>query len=67
MKKLTPNELQILVNKRGYDVFPVKQDNVLFKMWIWEGEKSREGKIEYKCWKDGVNQTNKIIYLNYIK
>lgn len=51
------------VSNRGYDIFPVKKENGLFKVVVWlNDEYLREGKIEYKTWKKAVEETNKKIY-----
>ena len=66
-KLLTPNEIQIAVNKIGYDIFPVKQKNGMYKMGVWFGDEKYHGlgKKEYKYWEDGVNETYKNFALKF--
>ena len=67
MYDLTPNEIQIKSNELGYDVFPVKQENGMYKMVVWFGEEKNLGlgNLEYRCWKNGVRRTYEIIALKF--
>ena len=64
MPELSPNEIQIFVNKKGYDIFPKRQENGFFKMEVWLGDEKclGLGSIEYKCWIDGSNKTYRAFY-----
>jgi hypothetical protein len=53
------NELE----EKGYDVFVEKQENGMFKCYVWHYQKCLGlGKIEYKDWKTARITTLKNIY-----
>tara|TARA_R110002020_G_scaffold417748_3_gene626973 strand:+ start:1822 stop:2058 length:237 start_codon:yes stop_codon:yes gene_type:complete len=65
---LTPNEIQIEVNKLGYDMLAHKQENGFYKIEVWLGDEKCYGlgKIEYQCWIDGIDKTYKDFYKKFI-
>lgn len=68
MFELNPNEIQIEVNKLGYDIFPKRQENGKFLMEVWLGDEKcfGLGKVEYSCWREGSNKTYKDFYKKLI-
>ena len=69
MEDLTPNEIQIAVNKIGYDMFPRKQENGKYRIEVWLGDEKcfGIGKHEYNCWIKGVQETYKAFYKKFIE
>ena len=60
---ISPFELSRFIDKKGFEVIPIKQDNNLYKCVVWNKEKCLGlGKYEYKEWHDAVNKTSLKIY-----
>jgi len=63
---ISPFELSNFIENKGFDVFPVRQPNGMYKCIVWQLEKSLGlGRFEYKSWKDAVYQTQLKIYDKY--
>lgn len=63
LKLISPFDVGNFIDKKGFDVFPLKQENNMYKCVVFQGEKSLGiGKYEYKDWQEAVNKTNMIIY-----
>ena len=63
LKLISPFELSKFIENNGYDVFPEKQPNGMYKCFVWKFEKCLGiGKFEYKTWEDSVIKTSMIIY-----
>ena len=64
MPKLTNNEIQIYLNKRGYDILPERQPNGNYKMMVWVNDEKclGLGEREWGDWYIGVQMTYKLIY-----
>ena len=63
----TPHEQMIAVNALGFDFLPFKQDNGMYRIGCWNGEKYMGmGKFDYKDWQEGIIKTYRDFYIKYI-
>lgn len=63
----TPHQQMIAVNNLGFDFLPFKQENGLYKIACFHGEKFMGlGKFEYKNWQEGIRKTYRDFYIKFI-
>jgi len=64
MLKLASNfEMSNFLDDKGYDIFPFKIDNGMYKISLWRFDQFVDfGKFEYLTWQEAVRTTTKDIY-----
>jgi len=56
-------EMEKYLDEKGYDIFIDKQDNGVFKSWVWHFDNCLGiGKFEYNTYEDARNTTLNNIY-----
>lgn len=51
------------LNDKGYDIFPFKSENGMYKVSLWRNDSFVDfGKYEYVTWQEAVRTTEKDIY-----
>lgn len=59
----TQHEINTYLENRGYDIFPVKQPNGMYKCDLYiKDQFAKTGEKEYNTWEQAKIETSKLIY-----
>ena len=59
----SPWQMSQYLDSKGYDIFPFKIDNGMYKVSLWRFDSFVDfGKFEYSTWQESVSETTKAIY-----